>query len=59
MAKKKGEARFTLGLTCTICKRRNYVSQRNKLNTTEKLKLTKYCKYCQKKTEHKEVEKLK
>jgi large subunit ribosomal protein L33 len=58
MAKKTG-ARLTLGLTCTACKTRNYVTQRNKLNTKDKLLLSKYCKVCRKKTDHKEIEKLK
>ena len=56
---KKGEHRFTLGLVCTICKNRNYVSQRNKINTEEKLLLKKFCKHCRKITEHKESDKLK
>ena len=56
---KKGEQRFTLGLVCTVCKNRNYVTQRNKINTLEKLLLKKYCKVCKKKTDHKESEKLK
>ncbi|MCL4387391.1 50S ribosomal protein L33 [Patescibacteria group bacterium] len=58
MAKKTG-ARLTLGLTCSVCKSRNYVTTRNKLNTKEKLNLLKFCNKCRKKTPHKEVEKLK
>jgi large subunit ribosomal protein L33 len=56
---KKGEHRVTLGLTCTVCKNRNYVTTRNKINTQEKLLLKKFCNHCRKVTEHKEVEKLK
>lgn len=56
---KKGGARITIGLACTVCKLRGYVTSRNKLNTPEKLKPMKFCKNCRKKTEHKEVEKLK
>lgn len=59
MAKKKGGARVMVGLVCMVCGNRNYVSERNKINTEEKLKLEKYCKHCQKKVEHKEVAKLK
>ncbi|RJQ37340.1 50S ribosomal protein L33 [Candidatus Microgenomates bacterium] len=55
----KGEHRIKLALVCPVCKNRNYMTSRNKLNTLEKLKLNKYCKYCKKKTEHKETEKLK
>ena len=56
---KKGEHRITLGLVCAVCKNRNYVTQRNKLNTEEKLLLKKYCRHCRKITDHKESEKLK
>lgn len=56
---KKGEHRVTLGLICTTCKNRNYVTTRNKINTAEKLLLKKYCKHCRKITEHRESEKLK
>ena len=55
----KGEHRQTFGLVCTVCKNRNYLTQRNKLNTPDKLVLKKYCKFCKKKTEHKETDNLK
>lgn len=56
MAKK--EQRELLGMQCTVCKHVNYVTKRNKINTPEKLKLTKYCRVCRKHTEHKETSKL-
>ena len=56
---KKGEHRIKVGLVCKVCKNRNYISSRNKINTQEKLLLHKYCKYCKKITEHKETDKLK
>lgn len=55
----KGEHRAKLGLICSVCKNRNYVTTRNKVNTLEKLELNKFCKHCRKVTEHKETEKLK
>ncbi len=58
MAKKSG-TRIKVGLTCTVCKKRNYVTERNKLNTTEKLRLSKFCGRCNMVREHKEVDKLK
>ncbi len=58
MAKKSG-ARITVGLDCKVCKRRNYVTTRNKLNTKDKLALEKFCNQCRAVTAHKEVEKLK
>lgn len=56
MAKK--DQRLLLALICTACKRQNYVTDRNKLNTPEKLILNKYCPNCKKHTEHKESGKL-
>jgi len=56
---KKNEHRITVGLVCTVCKNRNYVTTRNKLNTEDKLLLVKYCRRCRKKTEHKETDRLK
>lgn len=55
---KKG-ARQILGLICTVCKSQNYISERNKTNTPEKLELKKYCRKCRKHTPHKETSKLK
>jgi large subunit ribosomal protein L33 len=42
-------------LQCTECKRRNYTSTRNKKKQTTKLRLKKYCPFCRRHTEHKEV----
>lgn len=58
MAKKAG-TRLKLGLVCTVCKSRNYITERNKLNTQEKLNLKKFCNNCRKVQPHKETEKLK
>ena len=56
---KKSEQRQNFGLKCSVCKRVNYITQRNKINTENKLLLKKYCKHCRKVTEHKETDKLK
>lgn len=58
MAKRDGRI-LLLGLTCTVCGRRNYITERNKLNNPDKMKPKKYCRNCRKVTEHKEVDKLK
>jgi large subunit ribosomal protein L33 len=58
-SKAKKGPRQSFGLKCSVCGSFNYITQRNKLNTTEKLKLNKFCKKCRKVTEHKEVAKLK
>jgi len=54
---KKG-SRVLVGLTCSACSRQNYVTEKNKINTTTGLKLNKYCKHCKKRTGHKEKKKL-
>ena len=38
-------------LECTECKNRNYITSKNKRNNTDRLELTKYCKFC-KNTQH-------
>ncbi|MBU4264892.1 50S ribosomal protein L33 [Patescibacteria group bacterium] len=58
MAKKK-QNRFLVALLCTTCGAQNYLTERNKINTPDKLKLKKYCKWCRKRIEHKETSKLK
>lgn len=55
---KKG-TRIIIGLACSVCKYRGYVTEKNKLNTPEKLVLKKYCSKCKKTTEHKQIDKLK
>lgn len=61
---KKG-AREIVALVCSVCKNQNYVTVRNKVNMQtkatkgEKLILKKYCKFCKKRTDHKETSKLK
>ncbi|MGM0396934.1 MAG: 50S ribosomal protein L33 [Bacillota bacterium] len=42
-------------LACTECKQRNYVTKKNKKNTTERIELKKYCKFCKAHTTHKET----
>ncbi|MFC1622022.1 50S ribosomal protein L33 [Patescibacteria group bacterium] len=55
---KKGN-RVLIGLECTETGMRTYVSQKNKVNSTEKLQLMKYNPRLRKHTLHKEVSKLK
>lgn len=54
---KKG-SRVLIGLVCEVCNKQNYVSEKNKINTTEAIKLKKYCNQCRKTTLHKEKKKL-
>ena len=41
-------------LQCPECKRRNYVTTKNKKKTTEKLSFRKFCPACRSHTLHKE-----
>ena len=47
--------RENITLACTECKQRNYATSKNKRNTTERVELNKFCKFCQKHTTHKET----
>ncbi|MBW1975636.1 MAG: 50S ribosomal protein L33 [Deltaproteobacteria bacterium] len=47
--------RVNVTLACSECKRRNYTTTKNKKTTSAKLAFRKYCPYCKKHTEHKEV----
>ncbi len=42
-------------LQCTVCKKINYNTVRNKKTNKEKLELKKFCPWCRKHTLHKEV----
>ena len=55
---KKG-ARILIALVCSQCNSQNYITQKNKVNTPDKLELKKYCRRCRKITVHKEKTKLK
>lgn len=54
---KKG-ARILIGLICEVCEKQNYVTEKNKINTPDALKLKKYCNHCRKHTIHKEKKKI-
>ncbi len=47
--------REIITLACTQCKRRNYSTNKNRRNTTERLERKKYCKFCHTHTVHKET----
>ena len=46
--------RDIIALACTECKRRNYSTTKNKKKTTERLEMSKFCRFCRKHTAHKE-----
>jgi large subunit ribosomal protein L33 len=49
------EMREIISLACNECKRRNYSTTKNKKKSSERLELSKYCRYCRKHTGHKEA----
>ncbi|MFO7300705.1 MAG: 50S ribosomal protein L33 [Actinomycetes bacterium] len=49
------DKRPPLTMACTECKRRNYVTTKNKSNTQERLELKKYCRWCRQHTVHRET----
>ena len=47
--------RVKIVLACLECKQRNYNKVKNKKNTTGRLELNKYCRFCRKHTAHRET----
>ena len=47
--------RDLIAFQCSKCKRRNYVGQKNKRTTPEKLEFKKFCRWCRAHTPHKET----
>ena len=48
------DKRIKVTLACESCKRRNYITKKNKLNDRERIEMNKYCRFCRKHTAHKE-----
>ncbi|HET7087019.1 MAG TPA: 50S ribosomal protein L33 [Anaerolineae bacterium] len=53
MAKK--DVRLQVTLACTECKNRNYITEKNRRNTTARIELKKYCPRCRKHQLHRET----
>lgn len=49
------DKRVKVTLECTECKRRNYITKKNKVNNRERIELNKYCRFDRKHTLHKET----
>ncbi len=47
--------RVNVTLACTECKRRNYMTTKNKRTTPDKLEFKKYCRFCKGHILHKET----
>ena len=46
--------RSIVSLECTVCKRKNYQTTRNKKNHQDKYEMKKFCAHCRAHTKHKE-----
>jgi large subunit ribosomal protein L33 len=51
----KNDKRIKVTLECTQCKRRNYITMKNKLNDRERIELKKYCSFERTHTAHRET----
>jgi large subunit ribosomal protein L33 len=51
----KNEKRVHVTLACEQCKRRNYITIKNKQNDRERIEMKKYCKWERVHTTHKET----
>ena len=51
----RNEKRVAVTLECTECKRRNYITKKNKQNDRERIELKKYCRWDRKHTTHRET----
>lgn len=49
------DKRVKVTLECTECKRRNYMTTKNKNNQRERIEMSKYCRFERKHTLHKET----
>src|SRR3984957_21329700 len=51
----KNEKRIQVTLACEQCKRRNYITTKNKLNDRERIEMKKFCRWDRRHTLHKET----
>ena len=47
--------REIITLACTVCKRRNYTTKKNRRLHPDRVEVRKYCRFCGKHTPHKET----
>src|SRR5918912_1565001 len=50
----RSDKRDKVTLACETCKRRNYITMKNKQNDRERIEMKKYCRWDRKHTVHKE-----
>jgi large subunit ribosomal protein L33 len=51
----KSEKRIKVTLACEVCKRRNYITTKNKQTHRERIEMKKYCRWDRQHTLHRET----
>jgi len=51
----RNDKRVAVTLECQTCKRRNYITTKNKVNQRERIEMNKFCRFERKHTLHKET----
>jgi large subunit ribosomal protein L33 len=51
----KADNRPKITLACTECRRRNYVTAKNRVNDRDRIELKKYCRFDRRHTLHRET----
>jgi large subunit ribosomal protein L33 len=51
----KGGTAVIITLQCSVCKERNYTTQKNKRNDPDRIELSKFCKRDRRHTAHRET----
>lgn len=51
----KNEKRIKVTLACEVCKRRNYITVKNRQNDRERIEMKKYCPWERQHTTHRET----
>jgi large subunit ribosomal protein L33 len=49
------DRRVHVTLECSNCKRRNYITEKNRHNNRDRIELKKHCRFCGNHTLHKET----
>jgi large subunit ribosomal protein L33 len=51
----RSDKRVKVTLACEVCKRRNYITTKNKQNNRDRIQMNKYCRWDRKHTVHRET----
>jgi large subunit ribosomal protein L33 len=51
----RNEKRVKVTLACDVCKRRNYITIKNRQNDRERIEMKKYCRWDRRHTVHRET----